>query len=330
MTILFTSAGRRVALIRAFYRAFETLGISGRVVATDLSATAPALYAVDRGCIVPPVTSPEYIEVLEAICRSEDVTAIIPTIDPDLPVLAAAREQIEGSTGARVIVSPPELIQLTSDKRRTPELFARAGVRHPRQYERSEVEAGQVAFPVFAKPPRGFAAVGTQRLDTADDLRSLLARSPDTVVEEYIEGPEYSCDVLCDLSGGLVAAVPRRRLEVRAGEVTRTRTEEAPDIVEAVERVCDGAGFRGPIILQCLLDEQTGPPCFFEINARFGGGVLAAIGAGADYPRYLLEMLLGRKPSYRTYERGLYLLRYEDAIYRRELIEDGTSVWRER
>ena len=102
MNVLFTSAGRRVVLMRAFRRAMADMGVSGRILATDLSATAPALYEADRGYVVPRVDSDGYIPELERICNDEGVQVIIPTIDPDLPVLAACRSHLETHTGGKV------------------------------------------------------------------------------------------------------------------------------------------------------------------------------------------------------------------------------------
>jgi carbamoyl-phosphate synthase large subunit len=330
MNVLFTSAGRRVVLMRAFRHAMDDLGISGRILATDLSATAPALYEADRGYVVPRITSEEYIPELGRICNDEDVRLIIPTIDPDLPVLAASRNRLEADTGRRVVVSPPQAIEACQDKTLTAALFDRSGVKTPRLYAPAGPPGPHVKFPVFAKLRAGYASIGAGIISDVGELQYALARHPDLIVQEYVPGPEYTCDVLCSLHGKLIAVVTRRRLEVRAGEVTRTRTETVPSIVGGVERVCANAEFHGPITLQCILHQETQEPVFFEINPRFGGGVPAAIAAGANYPRYLLEMVLGRPVSYRGHEDGLYMLRYEEAIYVRRLLDGADEVWRER
>ncbi len=41
VNLLFTSAGRRVELLRAFRRAYEALGIGGSITITDIDPLAP-------------------------------------------------------------------------------------------------------------------------------------------------------------------------------------------------------------------------------------------------------------------------------------------------
>jgi len=103
VNILFTSVGRRVELLRSFRKAYQTLGISGRIVALDVDPLAPALRLADRPCIVPRVDRPEYIGALLKILRDEQIAAVFPLIDPDVPVLAEHRTLLE-STGARLAV----------------------------------------------------------------------------------------------------------------------------------------------------------------------------------------------------------------------------------
>ena len=74
-------------LIRAFRGAYERLGLAGKVIATDHDPLAPALRAADRACLVPLMSSPEYIPSLRKICRDEGVRLIFPLSIRILPYL---------------------------------------------------------------------------------------------------------------------------------------------------------------------------------------------------------------------------------------------------
>ena len=50
--------------------------------------------------------------------------------------------------------------------------------------------------------------------------------------------------------------------------------------------------FAGPLNIQCRV--VNGEPTVFEINPRFSGGIPLTIAAGADFPRYLVDLALGR------------------------------------
>ena len=85
INILITAASRRVALVKNFVRAINNNGCRGRVIATDTDSLSPALYFTDSHHLVPLSSSPEYIPAIKEICKKEDITLVIPTIDEELP-----------------------------------------------------------------------------------------------------------------------------------------------------------------------------------------------------------------------------------------------------
>src|SRR5687768_5261457 len=91
-TVLVSSAGRRVELLRAFRHTLETLG-GGRVLATDLSWYSGAFHDADERFTEPRITSPDFVPRMLDICEQQRVDLVIPTLDPELPVYAAARER---------------------------------------------------------------------------------------------------------------------------------------------------------------------------------------------------------------------------------------------
>jgi len=73
---------------------------------------------------------------------------------------------------------------------------------------------------------------------------------------------------------------------------------------------------QGMITVQCFLTPDN-RIVFIEINPRFGGGVPLSIRAGADSPRWLLEMLMGRVPviTMDGWTSGLMMLRYDEGVF---------------
>jgi carbamoyl-phosphate synthase large subunit len=53
-----------------------------------------------------------------------------------------------------------------------------------------------------------------------------------------------------------------------------------------------------------------------EINARFGGGFPLANRAGAKFPLWLLEQLMGKSSTVTNeWQDGMLMLRYDDAVF---------------
>ena len=74
INVLILSAGRRVELVKVFKQAREELNITGKVVACDLSNTAPAIYHADKYYLVPRILDDKYIPEIIEICKKEDIS----------------------------------------------------------------------------------------------------------------------------------------------------------------------------------------------------------------------------------------------------------------
>ena len=312
---LFTSAGRRVELLRSFRRVYATLGVSGVIVATDIDPLAPAFSEADRTYIVPPVTDGGYVVALASICKREGIGLVFPLIDPDIPVLAAHRAELE-EHGARVMVVSKEAADATGDKWLTADLFTRLGIPSPRCWLPDDARSADLAFPVFLKPRFGSAGKGTFVARDRRELDFFLDYVDNPLVQELLTGPEVTSDVVCDQDGTVLSVVSRQRIEVRSGEVSKGKTVRNQEIAEHCVRVAGALEARGPITVQCFM-ESTGPS-FTEVNCRFGGGAPLGIAAGADSPLWLVAQAAGlpiEVPPIGSYQEGLYISRFDDSIF---------------
>jgi len=322
VNILFTSVGRRVELMHAFRRAYETLGLDGKIVATDIDPLAPALQVVDCPYVVPRVTSPDYVATLVEICRNDQVNQVFPLIDPDIPVLAANRQAIE-ATGANVAAVSVEAAEITSDKWQTTRFFKSLDLSTPLSWLPGQFLANDLQYPVFMKPRRGSAAQNTFKVHNPRELAFFIDFVPDPIIQELLPGPEITNDVICDLDGEVLEVVSRQRIEVRWGEVSKGVTIYDPVIMDTCVKIARTLPAVGPITVQCMM--KNGVPHFIEINARLGGGVPLGIAAGVDSPRWLLAHAAGLPvdiPPLGSYQTGLYLTRFDDSFFLSEADHD--------
>lgn len=312
---LFTSAGRRVELIRAFRRAYEGLGLPGKVVAADHDPLAPSLHVANCSYIVPPLSSPEYIPSLQKICRDEQVRLIFPLIDPDIAVLAAHRERLERD-GVRLASVPLEAAVTTADKWETLGLFRSLGLKSPKSWKTPSEVPGDIPFPLFIKPRYGSAGKNTFKVNDRRELAFFAGYIADPIIQEFLSGPEITNDVICGLDGSVLAVISRRRIEVRWGEVAKGVTLHDPQIEAACVKVASAMRARGPITVQCFM--KDGVAHFSEINARLGGGAPLGIAAGVDWPSWLIARAAGvpvNIPPLGTYRRPLFMTRFDDSFF---------------
>jgi len=316
VNILMTCIGRRVSLLNSFRRAMAELGVRGHIYGSDWSGMAPAFYEADEGFIVPGINAPHYVEALLEICRRKKVGLVIPLVDPELMALAKARDRF-AAEGVCTVVSSPRVVEICRDKEKTCRFLQAAGIGSPKVFSFKDAMKGP--YPLIAKARAGSSTKNVRQVQSAEVLHRLSQTKVDYVLQEYVKGREFTVDIYAGLDGVPRVAVPRERLLVRAGEVIRGRTVRHEKIIREAMRLVEAlAECRGVITAQCRLTAE-GDVKFFDVNPRFGGGVPLAIRAGADFPRWILEEHLGRKPDIHpeAWEDDLVMMRYDGEVFRR-------------
>lgn len=316
--VLFTCAGRRVELIQAFRAAARRRRIALEVTALDHDPTAPSMFVADHADLAPRVTDPTYIPAVLEIVEKRRPAALIPTVDTDLAVIAEQRDAL-AALGCCALIGEPGVIRICRDKVRTFEFLKANGVDTPATFTPQALAAGAPPpYPLFIKPRTGSASLGTHKVEDLDDLNYYLKRVPDPIVQEFVAGVEHTLDVYVGLGGSPRCVVPRARWQVRNGEVSKGVVVKDREVMDAGRRVVEALGpsVRGLVTLQCIVTTERRIR-FIEINPRFGGGAPMGIAAGADYPGWLLDELLGRTPAiaFDGFRHGLCMLRYDWSVF---------------
>jgi carbamoyl-phosphate synthase large subunit len=173
----------------------------------------------------------------------------------------------------------------------------------------------RIAFPLFVKPRSGRGGVGAYPIRHARDLEFFLDYVADPVVQEYLDGPEFTIDMLCGFDNRVLSIVPRRRDVIRAGVIDRGCTVNNPALIALGEACAAALPFVGAVNIQCRL--VKGRPVVFEINPRFSGGIPLTIESGADFPRMLVDLAAGRQvePAIGRFRDQLWMTNYEASVF---------------
>lgn len=312
--VLILSAGRRVELVNCFKAARDRLKLHGKVLAADMSYTAPALYFADGHFIIPKISDDGYVNAIIEICKKNDVALIVPTIDTELCKLAQNKQIIEEQTGAKLLVSDYDSVATCCDKKLTAEYFEQHGFKYPRVITAEDLKRGNYEFPLFIKPEDGSSSINAFRVNNKRELDFFTSYIDRPIVQECVCGEEYTVDCFCDFNGKILSVVPRIRLATRSGEVLKGRTAKNPSIIADVTRLVTSLGFIGQTTVQCFLCEN-GDIKYIEINPRFGGGAPMSIAAGADSCEKLYRLLKGETLEYdETWEDGVTISRFDGSV----------------
>lgn len=323
--IMFCSCGRRVQLLK-FLK--QSLGASCTIVAVDNNPLAPALYSADRHYIVPKIDSPEYIDTILHIAKSNEVAAICTLIDPEIEILSRNRDIFE-KEGILVFAPSEDTARLCFDKYEMYKALSDTGIPTPLTYGdlasfKEGYEAGEIAFPVFVKPRTGSGSVGAHIVKALSDLEEDFAKNEfDYIIQELMTGGDCDADVYVDYySHRPVSVFSKRKIETKIGGASKTISFKDPDLCKFVETICETLEFRGAVDMDFWY--KDGRYLLSEINPRFGGAYLHAFGAGVDFFKYLQNNINGivNEPDFGNYRENLLMLMY-DAV---EII-DSSTIW---
>jgi carbamoyl-phosphate synthase large subunit len=272
------------------------------VYAADMDRWASALYLVEasRRRLVPAGVAEDFVSGLQRLCADDRIDVLFPTVDVELPRLAAVRDQFEAA-GTRLATPSLRTIETALDKF-TLALTCTDVVRVPRTELLTNPNAAHGwQFPVIVKPRRGAGSRGVRAVVSQRDLDTLVETqakvSPDVasdlIVQAFLPGDEYSVDVLASQEGRVIAAVPRARLRVDSGISVAGVTVHDEALIATATAVAQRLGLQTVANVQ-LKRDADGTPALLEVNPRFPGAMPLTIASGVDMPSLTLDSVLGR------------------------------------
>lgn len=319
MNILILSAGTRDKVVQYFKKA---VGNEGRIIATDCSTLAPAVYEADKFILVPRMTAPGYIDVIIDICKNEKIDGVLSLIDPELSLIAQNRERFL-EVGTTPIVSDYDLCELSLDKFEMYKYLCKSGIPTGRCFMNKEqfyqaLDKNEISFPVFLKPARGSASININKVGSRAEVDLLCDLYDDIMIQEYMDGQEYGADVYIDMvSKKCVSIFVKKKLRMRAGETDKSVSVIIPELFDIIKSFVENTGYVGMIDIDIF--EQNGSFYISEVNPRFGGGYPHAYECGVDFPSLVVNNLNKKENPVNigNYEEGISMMKYNEVMIRR-------------
>ncbi len=315
MNILISSAGRRVSLLKAFKNELKAFFKEGKVFCADNKPElSPACQLSDGSFRMPLLSDKNFINELLEISVKNNIKIIIPTIDTELSILTKNKELFL-QNGISIIISDENLIKESFSKILTQKLFERVNIKYPKIYNKQNP-----SFPLISKPEFGSSGKNIFVVNNKSELTIKMIEDEEAIFFEYLnpkEFTEFTVDLYFDKNSNLKCLVPRERIEVRGGEVSKgvTRKNKLYNILKDKLKHIEGAN--GCITMQFFVS-NTDDNNFYaiECNPRFGGGYPLSYLAGANYPKWLIQEYVFNQeiPFYEDWEENLLMLRYDSEV----------------
>ena len=197
--------------------------------------------------------------------------------------------------------------------------FKKAGLFTPQfmcvgaDYSDSDVES--LDYPVIVKPTDRWSSKGVTRVDRKEDLSKAIKTAvkesfdKQAIVEEFMDGPEYSAECICFNGNRRILAFTQKETTgyphyIETGHfqpallASSEREKATTVILRALEalQINNGAAHAE---FRILSDGKIG---IIEIGARMGGDCigtdLTPISTGMDYIRMVIDIACGKEPDF--------------------------------
>lgn len=319
MNYLMLSVGRRGELLKYFKQSIDK---DSRIIATDLSPYAPALYFADKQYLVPRIDDPKYIDTILDICKKEQISAVTTFIDPEIEILAKNRSQFS-SIGVEVLAPFEQTAAFCFNKYLMFQHLSKCGISTVMTWGTFEEfdearKAGIVDFPVFVKPRTGSGSVGARRVYNEEILIESMKEDPSLIIQELMDCEDLDADVYIDtITHEAVSAFSKRKIETRIGGANKTVSFKDEKLFSFIAEIVKTLQFNGPIDMDFFY--RDGQYYLSEVNPRFGGAYLHAYGAGVDFIKLIEKNLRGEAniPNFGDYEEGVVMMMYDSVVIRK-------------
>lgn len=289
-----------VAVIRSLRAA---PGFLGKVLGLAYDALDSGLYSteigLDAGLLIPyPSQGVEALGArLREIHQRRHIDVIIPTLDSELPAFIALEPELR-ELGIRMFLPTREQYDLRS-KVRLAELGRKAGLDVPAQQVLSDVAEvyrlpSDLPYPLVVKGVFYGATVVHGPDEAAAAFHAVVARwGLPVIVQRFHAGQEYDVVAVGDGRGGMIGAVPMRKLLLSdKGKGWAGVAVNDPHLLEAARRFFAATSWRGPCELEILKTPED-RYLLIEVNPRFPAWCHLASGAGQNLPWAVARLALG-------------------------------------
>lgn len=280
---------------------------SGKIISTDLNPLSAGLYLADRGYVVPAADDTDFLSSVEEIIHKEDIDVILPTSGFDIIPYSQNKDKLNDLSVIPVI-SDYDVIESCTDKLKFYNLLKNHFILPYTSSDISEI----YEYPCIVKPIHGKGSRDVFLCNDCHELSQITSKYDGMLVQEYLPGTEYTIDVMSDLDGHALFAIPRERIEVKSGICSKGRIVNNKELIQTSMDLANHLGLIGPSCVQMKLDCQ-GVPKIVEVNPRMGGATIMATYAGANFPKIIIDLVKGENIVLPTI-REISVVRYYDEV----------------
>jgi carbamoyl-phosphate synthase large subunit len=294
-------------------KSLRMVNFNGKIVATDSSSLSAGFFMADVSEVIPEANHHSFVDRLFEIVKMHKVKVLMPTSGFDIYPYSENRDKL-AEIGAKAIVSDRNTLEVCRDKTLTFQNLSKNKFELPF----TTTDPNKIkAFPIISKPQFGKGSRDVIKIEDESELKYISSKFDNMIFQEFLPGTEYTIDVLSDLNKKPLMAVPRIRIQTKAGISTKGRIIQDPDLEMNCMKIAEHVGIRGPCCIQ-MKESSEGVRKLIEINPRLGGGTIFTTLAGANFPAMILDMIHGKEILLPKVSEITVIRYFEEIIIRNE------------
>lgn len=307
LKILITGVGGPAAI--CVYKALE--GKNYQLFMADMDPLSAGLFLVDplKRFVIPAGASQNFNKTILDLCKKNEIDVLIPTVDSELIPLSQIKTSFD-AINCHLMTSKEDVLKTVLDKlilMQTCE--GKVPLSHFQSLEEYLDTPKIVSDKIVFKPRSGSGSRGIFTVEFPDRKKLFKLPKKTYLVQEFIEGKEYSVDIMLNNDGSVVTAVARERLKTDSGVVIISKTVKDNRITDYAIEIAKITGIIYAANIQLIITRE-GTPLLLEINPRFSGGLSLVVESGVNLPALCVEHIISKKPlSYIEYKE-MAMVRY--------------------
>ncbi len=219
--------------------------------------------------------------------------------------------------------------RVSTDKFEMRKALEKAGIRTPKYIKVTDLDEDilhqirSFSFPIVVKPTDRSGSRAVTKLESEEGLKEAVEAAVEqsfdhaAIVEEFVEGKEYSCECISYAGKHQMLAVTEKfttgaphYIEIGHIEPAPISEQQREQIEEEVYRALDALDIQYGASHPEIRIDDNGRITIIEVGARMGGDCIGAdlvrLSTGNDYVKMVIDVACGKEPGHPIYNNNVF------------------------
>ena len=211
----------------------------------------------------------QYIQQIIKICIENQIDFIISADEKEQLLFIENKAFFE----KRTVLLDRQIIETFVDKYAANLAISQLGLKVPKIYQKEDLSLYSTSK-IIVREKVSCCSYGIQIIDNPTCTKINGCDLSNSFIQEYINGDEYTVDVLCDINGTPQYIIPRKRIAIRNGITYKCLIENNELLISNCKKIYKEYYIPGFSNVQFIV--RNGEAYFIELNPRLGGTTIAS------------------------------------------------------